>query len=232
MRIDPELRERASINVIDTWPWKLGGALIGGYAVSSYGKPRYSDDLDIVIPHGIYSQVHSWLDREGFSLDKSTIPNPQNYEGQVYRYSRDTVTVDILSGAVRDRDARVDIPATWVLKEPRIRRLVLLKGRTVREIPVARLEALWGLKLQSGRDTDLTDLFVLSQLKFDEKEVKQLFAELTCESLSAKLSEVRKKARQKKIYEDSMSGLEMKRTDRSRRDWERFCRLIERITML
>jgi hypothetical protein len=50
--IDPDLRESAALELLDAWPWELGGVVIGGYAVCAYGPPRYSSDVDVVIPFG------------------------------------------------------------------------------------------------------------------------------------------------------------------------------------
>ena len=37
-------------------------------------------------------------------------PSPQNYDCQVFQFVKETVTLDVLFGAVRDREAQVDVP--------------------------------------------------------------------------------------------------------------------------
>jgi hypothetical protein len=80
--VDVAARERAVLSFLDEWPWETGGVLIGGYAISAYGPPRYSVDVDVVIPATSASTVRSWLRTAGFELSTHTVPNPQNYEGQ------------------------------------------------------------------------------------------------------------------------------------------------------
>jgi hypothetical protein len=140
--IDPDLRERAALELLDAWPWELGGVVIGGYAVCAYGPPRYSSDVDVVIPFDAAVQTRGWLESRGFQLEKHSIPNPQNYEGQVERYRSEEVTLDLLAGAVRDRDAQVDIPASWVADRSRAVRLKTVSAGTRVSIPIARPEAL------------------------------------------------------------------------------------------
>ncbi|MHB1708063.1 MAG: hypothetical protein ACYCT2_01115 [Thermoplasmataceae archaeon] len=67
MNIDPVNRERKVLGLLDAWPWELGGVLIGGYAIAAYGRPRYSDDVDIVIPKAALGKLkdfrfipHNW----------------------------------------------------------------------------------------------------------------------------------------------------------------------------
>lgn len=50
---DPAAREREVTEILDEWDWVDGACLVGGYAVSAYGKPRYSRDLDFVMSMGV-----------------------------------------------------------------------------------------------------------------------------------------------------------------------------------
>jgi hypothetical protein len=203
--------------------------VIGGYAATAYGPPRYSTDVDIVIPWASVGLIRSWLQEEGFALEKHSIPNPQNYEGQVERYVREPITLDLLAGAVRNREAKVDVPEAWISRSPRRMKVETLSGRTARAIPVARPEAIWALKLQAGRDTDLSDLFAISGQPIDIEEVTKLFTELATDSLRAKLGSVLTALRAPKLYEDSLSRRQLGRpTDpANRRLWGRFVRQVE-----
>lgn len=78
-------REKKVLNLLDDWPWEYGGVIIGGYAISSYGKPRYSNDIDIVVSYSSSEKVRNWLIDFKFNNEISAQPNPQNYTGQVYR---------------------------------------------------------------------------------------------------------------------------------------------------
>ena len=114
---DIESREHAVLDLLDDWPWDLGGVLIGGYAVLAYGPPRGSDDVDVVIPNIAAAQVRGWLLTRGFRWEGHSIPNPENYEGQVDRYRSVEVVLDLLVGAVRDRTARGRPPGGMDFKE-------------------------------------------------------------------------------------------------------------------
>ena len=229
--VDAAARERAVLTLLDEWPWDAGGVLIGGYAISAYGAPRYSMDLDVVIPAESALAIRSWLRKVGFVLTSHAVPNPKNYEGQVERFLSKEVTLDLLAGAVRDREAMVDIPEKWISKNCRRTVLEILSGKTSHPIPIARPEALWALKLQSGRDLDLTDLFVISDQPADLGEVRQLFEQLATDSLSRKLQRVRSKLRERRLFVDSLSRRQLGSPDspQNAKRWERFVSRVESI---
>ena len=229
--VDVAARERAVLALLDEWPWDTGGVLIGGYAISAYGPPRYSVDVDVVIPAASASGIRSWLRKIGFGLTATAVPNPQNYEGRVERFLSNAVTLDLLSGAVRDREAMVEIPERWISK--RCRRMVLetLSGKTSHPIPIARPEALWALKIQSGRDLDLTDLLVISDQPTDFGEVRQLFEQLATDSLSRKLRSVLSKLGERRLFEDSLSRRQLGSPSNPQnvKRWERFISRVESV---
>jgi len=222
--VDVAARERAVLSLLDEWPWDSGGVLIGGYAISAYGPPRYSVDVDVVIPAASAPGIRSWLRSVGFELTVHAVPNPQNYEGHVERYLSNAVTLDLLAGAVRDREAKVDIPERWIAKNCKRMILETLSGKTSHPIPIARPEALWALKLQSGRDLDLTDLFAISDQPADLAQVRLLFEQLATDSLSQKLRSVLTKLAERRLFEDSLSrrGLGSPNSPQNVKRWERF----------
>lgn len=229
--MDPDSRERAAVQLLDVWPWDLGGVVIGGYAVCAYGPPRYSTDVDVVIPFASAKTIRAWLRDRGFKLEKHSTPNPQNYEGQVERFVGGVVTLDLRAGAVRDRDAQVDLPEVWISARPRKVRLETLAARTTSEIPIARPEALWGLKLQSGRDSDLSDLFAIAGEDVDTGEVRRGLLEVRSTSLVAKLRKVRQRLNDEQLYADSLSRRELGRPSdvQNRRKWANFVAQVDRI---
>lgn len=228
---DLDVRERGVLSLLERWPWELGGVIIGGYAVVAYGPPRYSDDVDVVIPKSATLPVREWLETEGLRIMRRSVPNPENFDGQVERYRLSPVTLDLLTDAVRDRDAKVDIPESWISKGARRTKLVTLAGRTSVEVPIARPEALWALKLQAGRPRDISDLFAIAETPFDAAEVEALFLKLRTSSLVEKLQSVRSKLKDRKTYVDSLSRRQLGRpTDPANvRKWSRFVSLIDRI---
>lgn len=217
------------LDLLDSWPWNFGGVLIGGYAIAAYGRPRYSDDVDIVATVATHDKLKAFIMNQGLSLENSSIPNPQNYDGKVFRYIKEELTLDVLVGYVGDREALVDLPELWISKNCRVQHLITLTGKTSNRIPIACPEALWALKLQSGRDHDITDLFSISKTKIDVNEVVNVFISLKSKSLVDKLIKTSKKLRFDKLYEDSMSRTETKRTDKSKNDWNRFINQVQHI---
>jgi len=230
---DPDARERAVLSLMDRWPWEFGGVVIGGYAIIAYGPPRYSDDVDVVLPKESAATVRPWLRNQGLKLDKHSVPNPQNFEGQAERYKSTDITLDLMVDVVRDRDAKVDIPESWIAKKARRMKLETLSGRTQVKVPIARPEALWALKLQAGRPRDIGDLFAISKTPFDSEEVSSLFVRLRTESLTAKLLSVRSKLKERKIFVDSLSRRQMGSPGNPEniRKWARFVSTVERIVL-
>jgi hypothetical protein len=228
---DPDARDQAVLSLLDRWPWEHGGVIIGGYAVAAYGPPRYSNDVDIVIPKEASAPIRVWLRSEGLRLIKHSVPNPQNFAGQVERYRSTPIALDLLVDAVRDRDAKVDIPETWVSMRARRARLATLSGRTSVDVPIARPEALWALKLQAGRPRDISDLFAIEGTPFDAAEVQSLFHALNTESLAKKLHSVRTKLGATKTYADSLSRRKLgKPSDpRNVQRWARFVATVDSI---
>ena len=228
---DLDAREQAVLALLDRWPWTLGGVIIGGYATLAYGPPRYSDDVDVVIPTPAAPRVRAWLRSEGLTVSKRSVPNPENFDGQVERYQLSPITLDLFADAVRDRDAKVDIPERWISKDAVRQRLVTISGRTSIEVPIARPAAIWALKLQAGRPRDLSDLFAISETPFDASEVEALFRAVTSKSLVAKLTAVRLMLGSPHLYEDSLSRRQLgKLSDPgNRRKWDRFVSTVNRI---
>src|SRR5580693_3483436 len=192
---EPIPREREIVALLEEWPWDLGTTLIGGYALAAYGAARYSEDIDMVLSKAAQSPVESWLRERGFGpVPKSRPPSLQTFQ-DARRLIRGEVTIDLLVGYVRDREAGIEIPEDWISGRFRRVRLDLLTGEVTRPARVARPEALWALKLQAGRDQDLTDLFAIAKEPVSSEEVAELFRSLRTPALSEKIARVEKKLR-------------------------------------
>lgn len=220
----PAEREKDAVELLDRWPAPLRGVLVGGYAVSAYGPPRYSVDLDVAIDSENKAALDDWLQAEGFRIEKRWRSRAGASSAEVCRWQRGLVTIDLLSGAVRDREAAVDVPVSWVVREPRMVRLVLLSSSTVGSFPVCRPAALWALKLQAGRPQDLSDLFVIADVPAPLDEVRALFERLWCASLRRKLERVQRDLGEQRVFEDACSrrSLGAPSAARNRRAWEIF----------
>lgn len=228
--VDRSAREKAVVELLDEWPWDAGGAIIGGYAVAAYGKPRYSEDVDIVLPRGAEGHVTNWLVGQQFHPEDAPNDWAQNYTGTFRRWKKGHVTIDLLVGSVRDRDAQVDIPEPWITSGSTKQRLILLDSSTRKDVPIIRKEAFWVLKLQSGRATDLGDLFAIHDQAFKSREVRECFQAHWCPTLKRKLAKVKLQLEDKKTYRDTLSRLELGSPEKpaNKRTWENFKNAVAR----
>lgn len=220
--IDPSTRERAVIALLEEWPWELNTTLIGGYAIAAYGAARYSDDIDFVLPTESKQGLHEWLrDRNFVEISGAGVSSRRTFNGAT-RFSDKEVTVDLLDGRVRDREAGVDVPEAWIAMRRRRTRLDLLSGSVRKQVEVARPEAIWALKLQSGRAQDITDLFAIRREPVSAEEVRTLFETVKSDRLIAKLERVESNLKDPKLYIDSRSRLGLRDSEGARREWTAF----------
>lgn len=208
MPVDPSAREKAVAELLDQWPWNLGGIIIGGYVSAAYGQPRYSNDIDIVIPVASLKPLLDWLTsrQPPFVVEEMPADLEQNYAGKIARLKQGDITLDILPGGVMDRQAKVHVPETWISQDPRKDRLVLQEASTRTAVPVCRPEAFWALKLQSGRRQDLGDLFAIRDVPVDLEQVAVLFRNLETASLRAKLQAVKAGLDVEKTMHDTIAA--------------------------
>lgn len=222
-------REAVAISLLDRWPWSEGGCLIGGYAVAAYGKPRFSRDIDLVLPKSLRVSSLGWLRNDGFRTRDSSRVHPtfQDAATLVNAY----LSVDLMFGSVKDRESGASVKEVWVSERPRLTRLDLLTGTTALRVPVARPEALWVLKLVAGRDQDLSDLFAISKEPFDVSEVREELQTASTPGLRAKLDRIPDRLGISKVYSDSLAAREMGKRDAPQnvRAWARFKELVEAV---
>jgi hypothetical protein len=181
---------------------------VGGYAVAAYGVPRYSVDVDLVVPTSARKQWISWL-RTHRLTPKQVYHSPDVRMDRVelQRWQRGVVTVDLMIGGVRDRDTGVTIPGEWLLQSPRSVRLDLLSGSLTSPVVVVRLEGLWATKLLAGRPHDITDLFGIMSQVVDLGEVRHLFEGFSGDVARRKFRETSNNVRDRRTYVDSLSRL-------------------------
>ena len=228
--LDPDEREQLAIGLMADWPNELPGVLIGGYAVAAYGVPRYSVDVDIVAPAVSQDGWSRWLERRHLvrfqTHQSSSLTAPPV---RVERWRHKELTVDLMTGGVRDRDSQTVIPEDWVLRNPQLRSLELLSGRVDPPLPVVRLAGLWALKILAGRPQDVTDLYGISTQPVGLGEVRELFEELSSPPLERKLARVSRLLLEPKTYVDSLSRLRRGSPElpQNRTRWELFVRMIE-----
>lgn len=222
-------REAAAIALLDRFPWSNGGCLIGGYAIAAYGKPRFSQDLDLVVPEAERAPVVKALENLGFRLRPER--RAKTTFTQAATLLKGDFSIDLMFGLVRDRETGATLPEAWVSARSRLVRLDLLTGATKGKVQVARPEALWALKLIAARDQDLSDLFAISGEPIEIPEIQRALSESMTPGLRRKLDLIPTRLEGSKIYSDALSSRSMGRQDSPRniQSWTRFVKLVDSV---
>jgi hypothetical protein len=222
-------REAEAVAVLDDWPWSAGGCLIGGYAVAAYGEPRFSQDLDLVLPRAARGVVVPWVEARNFRLRR-----PKSLDTgfrDAARYIRGDFSIDLMYGHVKDRESGASIPEGWISSRSRQLKLRLLNRSTGNDVMVARPEAIWVLKIVAGRDQDIADLFAISGEPIDESEVREALQSVLSPRVAGKLAQVTIKASSRKIYSDALSSRALGRQDDpdNLRAWSKFQQVVHAV---
>lgn len=144
--------------------------LVGGWAVSAF-QPRFTTDVDMVIPESALDDYDALLRERGYGKEfDSSVANV--YEGRVVRYEKPVdeyaVEFDALVGAMRCRQTDAEWSYRYLHEHSVLTSLEIapdLEGR----IPEPAL--LFALKVHSGRLADTRDLVVIStRANFDRLE--------------------------------------------------------------
>lgn len=227
---DPAAREREVTEILDQWDWVDGACLVGGYAVSAYGKPRYSRDLDFVIPEPSKGPTEERLADIGFSVRPLRKPDRPDAFHDSITLKRGLVSIDLMIGHVQDRQTKVDVPGDWIASRFREMRLILITGSTRQPVRVCRPEALWVLKLLAGRNQDLADLFAISSEPVNVPEIRELLAKVGNEALRRKFKDEARRLRSDRIFFDSQSArFSRASSEAARSTWTHFKRRFSEI---
>jgi hypothetical protein len=222
--MDLDAREAEAARFLDEFPWETGAVLIGGYAVAAYGPPRFSADVDLVLPRGQLVPVEAWLDRGGFR-HKMTFGSRESPGGHVkLRVGKGTVSGDLYFGGVRDRESGAEIQYDWLAEGAQERILRLRTSSTTHPVRLVRPEGLWVLKLVAGRSQDLSDLFAIREEPVEGPAVGAQLASLGQEALRISWGRLDGGMRSEKEYRDTLSRWTMGSPDspRNRGEWARF----------
>ena len=222
--MDPVQRESDVANFLETIQGRADSVLIGGYAVSAYGPPRFSADVDIVLAQSEFGPVRRWLSEEGFSARISMGSEIDPDALRKLRAVRGDVSSDLYFGGVRARESGAEVPYDWLEERPRSMRLRLRTLTTRKEIRVVRPEALWVLKLIAGRSQDISDLFAIREQPISADDVTGMLASLATPSLQSTFDRVSRLLESSVLYSDSLSrwGLGSPDLPRNRAEWRAF----------
>ena len=222
---DPAAREREALAILNGWDWSEGACLVGGYAVSAYGKPRHSKDLDFVISSAGRDAALTHLAEIGFTIRPLRKPERPDAFRDSVTLNRGPISVDLYVGRVKDKETQVSVSEDWITARHREMRLILLTGSTEKKVRVCRPESLWVLKLVAGRNQDLADLFAMSSEPVDLKEVRGFLSEVRNAALSKRFEDEWLRLNSDRIFTESQSARFLPSSSESaRRSWAQFKR--------
>lgn len=104
-------------------------------------------------------------------------------------------------------------------------------GRLLRPIAVARLEALWVLKLLAGRSQDITDLFSIAPAPVNTLEIQEKISEYNSPAEREHLETIREAVLRGDDYADALSRRELgsPKLLRNQKLWKQFQERLEDI---
>ena len=112
-------REKECFTFLKLIPKEKKYVIIGDYAVSSFGFPRFSVDLDIAIPENELFFFKELISKNGyeFVIGKDDLA----YSGKFERYTKDLVSIDLLINGVQSRQTGYHYSFQYIFKNSQIR---------------------------------------------------------------------------------------------------------------
>jgi len=152
-------REKECFTFLKLIPKEKKYVIIGGYAVSSFGFPRFSVDLDITIPEDELPFFKKLISDNGyeFKIGKEDL----NYSGKFERYEKDLVSIDLLINGVQSRQTGYHYPFKYIFKNSQIREASGWDQTNRVKARIAKKEMLIALKIHSMRTADIRDIIML-----------------------------------------------------------------------
>ena len=159
MKKDFSIREQICFDFLSLLEKEEDYVVIGGYAVSSFGFPRFSVDLDVIISDGKKSVFHRLIADSGFvlSIEKTDLA----YAGVFERHRKGLVSIDLLINAVQSRQTGYSYPFSYVFTHSVKRQVTGWDPVHKARVRIAKKELLIALKLHSLRDSDTRDIIML-----------------------------------------------------------------------
>jgi hypothetical protein len=210
MRPEDIPRERVCFDILRAVQ-RMDIMLVGGYAVSAYGPPRFSVDLDLVLEEKVVPKVREALLEAKFSKE-SDWDGGNLFAGKAERWTIGEATfpssVDLLIGGVSDRVSGLTFTFETLRKTATRRAVRGLFSSSVAEPLVPSREALIALKLHVARRIDFRDIVVLSGEPLDREAVASMVAgapkKLILKHVRKLMSDI-----DTKEFKDSLKGVYM-----------------------
>ena len=138
--------------------------IVGGYAVSSLTRHRFSVDCDAVVRENSLSQFESVLRSEGFSKAQQMAGFDESYGGRFIRYSKKIadlpISIDLLVGSLVCRGTGGSWSSDYIFSNSVEANVPGIQFSVKGKIPSREL--LLAFKLHSARKADVRDIVMLS----------------------------------------------------------------------
>jgi hypothetical protein len=152
-------REKVCFDFLNQIPKERKYVIIGGYAVASFGFPRFSVDLDITIPESELSIFKKLIIENEFVLTK--LKEDLAYSGRFERYEKGLVSIDLLINGVQSRQTGYLYPFQYIYENSQIRETSGWNPTNKSKVKIAKKEMLIALKIHSMRMADKRDIIML-----------------------------------------------------------------------
>jgi hypothetical protein len=157
-------REAECYEFLNIIPNNKKYVLIGGYAVSAYGFPRLSVDLDIVISIEDLEFFENLCKKQGYllSIEKSALDTI--YDGKFKRYVKSgklPTSIDLMINSITSRQTGSSYSVNFLFRNSRIMEIRGWHPDCKVQVRVANKEMLIALKINSMRTTDKRDIIML-----------------------------------------------------------------------
>ena len=150
--------------------------VVGGYAVSSFGRHRFSVDLDVVIDEKDLDAFTKTLEERGFERSMERAGFDEVYGGRFVSYVKRIdglpVTADLLVGSLVCRATGASWSYEYIKRHSMVAEVVGIELSARCKVP--ERELLIALKIHSGRRADLRDVVVLVEGADVEEIVRHL----------------------------------------------------------
>jgi len=169
MIADFSKREKECFDFLNQIPKQKKYVVIGGYAVTSFGFPRFSVDLDLTLPENELLFFKQLLSENDFIL--KTTKEDLAYSGRFERYEKELVSIDLLINGVQSRQTGYLYPFGYIYKNSETRETNGWDPINKSKARIVKKELLIALKIHSMRMADKRDITMLCYEKPDAKKI-------------------------------------------------------------
>lgn len=204
MITDISKREKECFTFLNLIPREKQYVIIGGYAVSSFGFPRFSVDLDIAIHEKELTFFKKLISDNNFKF--AVEKNDLLYSGRFERYEKGLVSIDLLINGVQSRQTNYFYSFDYIFKNSQIRELSGWDPSHKAKVRIAKKEMLMAMKTHSMRMADKRDIVMLCYKKPNVENILNHLSKCPKEKIISNIDELIS-AFNDKNFKDSLKGV-------------------------